>query len=120
MLYQRYFLRMNQSNINHLLSLLLVMVLAFTTLFIVFTALSIGNDYRRVEGAAGVVEYNISTTIEFQQQQQLEKDDYFTTNNLTTGEFAGSSSVGSTMGTINEDLLKRNTSRKWQRRKRER
>lgn len=117
MLYQRYFLRMNQSNINHLLSLLLVMVLAFTTLFIVFTALNIGNDYRQGdgEGAAGAVEFNISTTIEF---QQLEKDDYFTTNNLTTGEIAGSSSVGSsTMGTINEDLLKRNTSRKWQRRK---
>lgn len=117
MLYQRYFLRMNQSNINHLLSLLLVMVLAFTTLFIVFTALNIGNDYRRggVEGAAGAVEFNISTTIEF--QQQLEKDDYFTTNNLTTEEIAGSSTVGSSMGTINEDLLKRNTSRKWQRRK---
>lgn len=119
MLYQRYFLRMNQSNINHLLSLLLVMVLALTTLFIVFTALNIENDYNRREAtAAGAVEYNLSTTIEF--QQQLEKDDYFTTNNLTTGGIAGSSSVGTTMGTINEDLVKRNTSRKWQRRKRKR
>ncbi|KAL5291164.1 ADCY5 family protein [Megaselia abdita] len=126
MLYQRYFLRMNQSNINHLLSLLLVMVLAFTTLFIVFTAFNIGNELNRRGvggedgvGGVGVVEYNISTTIEFQ-QQQLEKDDYFTTNNLTTGDIAGSSSVGGTMGTINEDLLKRNTSRKWQKRKRKR
>lgn len=119
MLYQRYFLRMNQSNINHLLSLLLVMVLALTTLFIVFTALNIDNYYRNGAEEGSSVEYNISTTIEFQQsleqqqQQQLTKDDYFTTNNLTTGD-------GASMGTIAENSVKQNSSRKWQRRKRKR
>ena len=112
MLYQRYFLRMNQSNINHLLSLLLVMIVALTTLYIVFTALNVQSNYHGNE-TEHIVEFNISTTIEFQQQQQLEKDDYFTTNNLTTVE-----TVGDIMGTINEDLARRNGSRKWQRRKR--
>jgi len=41
MLYQRYFLRMNQSNTTHILALLLVLILALSCTHLVFTTLQL-------------------------------------------------------------------------------
>lgn len=47
MLYQRYFLRMNQSNMTHVLALLLALILALSCTFIVSTALRISRNNER-------------------------------------------------------------------------
>ncbi|SPP87107.1 adenylate cyclase type 6 [Drosophila guanche] len=52
MLYQRYFLRMNQSNTTHVLALLLVLILALSGTHIVFTTLQLCRGVGGGEGSA--------------------------------------------------------------------
>lgn len=48
MLYQRYFLRMNQSNTTHILALLLTLILALSCTHIVFTTLQLRRNFALV------------------------------------------------------------------------
>ncbi|CAD7082581.1 unnamed protein product [Hermetia illucens] len=58
MLYQRYFLRMNQSNTTHILALLLVLVLALGTVHIAFNTINIQRNFSNLSKGNSTVVFH--------------------------------------------------------------
>lgn len=107
MLYQRYFLRMNQSNTTHILSLLLALVISLAAIHIIFMPLDSSNfSYSTVHrnksietNATDTHHYNQSFLLDDQINDTFINSNYHANhrNSTTTGKRYNTSNTGNKM-----------------------
>lgn len=93
MLYQRYFLRMNQSNTTHILSLLLALIISLAVVHIIFIPLNsnTNNPFPMVEqqsqrNGSGLMERQLQPNPQQQNHQIYHNEIYNETSILDTGQ----------------------------------
>lgn len=103
MLYQRYFLRMNQSNTTHILSLLLALVISLAAIHIIFMPLDSSNfSYNTIHRNDSIIRLNATDTRQQQNQSFLLDDqtnDTFIIRNDHINQQDNSTTIGNSYNT---------------------